>query len=221
MPTPLRPCNDSSSKLSGWGLLERPRARLWFSPLQRSWRGGGGEDQPAHPNAITPVGAHTFYLPLKGRGLGNPGFPSAQPVLGAAGASTGRGAGNPGFPSAQPVLGAAGASTGRGAGKPGSPVPNRCWGRLAPQQAGMRGNRVSPFPNRCWGRLAPPQAGARGTRVPPCPTGVGGGWRPHRESDGEPRVPCIFTLDVHGRGPQHPMKMVHLCWRLASRSEFP
>ncbi len=33
-------------------MLERPALSLS--------KGAGGEDQPAHPNAITPVGAHMF-----------------------------------------------------------------------------------------------------------------------------------------------------------------
>ncbi len=85
-----------------------PRTAL-VSPLQRSWRGAGGEDEPAHPNARTPVVAHMFCPPLKGRGMGKPGFPMSQPLLGAAGAPTGRGMGKPGFPicSPQPVYAAA------------------------------------------------------------------------------------------------------------------
>ncbi len=53
-----------------------PRTAL-VSPLQRSWRGGGGEDEPAHPNTRTPVVAHMFCPPLNpgGRGVGKPGFP--------------------------------------------------------------------------------------------------------------------------------------------------
>ncbi len=38
--------------------------------LQRSWSRAGGEDQSAHPNAITLVGAHTFRPPLNARGSG-------------------------------------------------------------------------------------------------------------------------------------------------------
>jgi|GEM_PF-1631330 len=64
---------------------------------------------------------------------------------------SGRGVGNPGFPVAQPRLGAAGASTGRGAvrqahrkwGTPVSPWPNRGWERLAPLQAGVRFDRLT------------------------------------------------------------------------------
>ncbi len=52
------------------------------SPLRQAQRrlssGGGGEDQAAHPNAITPVGAHTFCPPLnpwqeRDRGYAEPG----------------------------------------------------------------------------------------------------------------------------------------------------
>ena len=54
-----------------------------------------------------PLGEGTGLLP-SGRGLGNPGFPVSQPVLGAAGAPSGRGLGKPGFPMSQPLVGAAG-----------------------------------------------------------------------------------------------------------------
>ncbi len=44
------------------------------------------------------LGEETGRLPA-GRGMGKPGFPMSQPLVGAAGASpTGRGMGKPGFP---------------------------------------------------------------------------------------------------------------------------
>jgi len=49
--------------------LGRPSARLW-SPLSRARERGRGEGQSAHPNAITPLGAHVFCPPLNPAGGG-------------------------------------------------------------------------------------------------------------------------------------------------------
>jgi len=119
---------------------------------------------------------------------------------------SGRGLGKPGFPMSQPLLGAAGAPTGRGAVRQahrrwGNPVslyvhlshPRGCaaqrhdenrffLGGLCPpkpsRQGGGWGNPVSPCPNRCWERLAPPQAGVRFDRL---------------TTGGETRFPRMFT----------------------------
>jgi len=106
------------------------------------------------------------------------------------GAPLGRGMGQPGFPMAQPRLGAAGAPLGRGMGQPGFPTPLE--GCLAPRWAGGWGNPVSPHPWRVAWRPAGQGDGA--TRFPHGPTAGGRGWRPAGQGDGETRFPHRFTL---------------------------
>ena len=85
---PLNPArgggqNLSLQYISGAGASQRQP----HTPLSRSGRGGqGGEDQPAHPNAIPPVGAHTFCPPLNpdrggGRGVGYAGPEGCAPKI--------------------------------------------------------------------------------------------------------------------------------------------
>gem|GEM_PF-1973338 len=50
-----------------------------------------------------PLGEGTGRLPA-GRGLGKPGCPIPQPLVGAAGAPPGRGMGKPGFPVCSPQI---------------------------------------------------------------------------------------------------------------------
>ncbi len=104
--------------------------------------------------------------PAYNRGRANP-LPNPPPLGEGSGLlPAGRGMGKPGFPISQPLLGAAGALQAGEWGNPVSPFPNRCWERLAPPRTGGWGNAVSPSVHR-WGGLAAPRAGEWGNPVSP------------------------------------------------------
>ncbi len=125
------------------------------------------------------------YQPSIGRGLGKPGFPMSQPLVGAAGAPHRQRDGEPRFPRM--------VTSGRGLGKLGFPSPNRWWERLAPPT----GRGAVRQAHRRWGTPGSPyghlREGVGETRFPHVPTAGGSGWRPHGQGDGETRFPHPLT----------------------------
>ncbi len=119
----------------------------------------------------------------------------------------GRGMGKPGFPMSQPLVGAAGAPTGRGAvrqahrrwGNPVSPYvhlrPHARGAQRRDEHGVSLGGPPPPWPSPAGGgnRAPPLREGDGETRFPHVPTAGGGGWRPNGQGEGDPRVPRIFT----------------------------
>ncbi len=186
---------------------------IWFIVARCCW-----EARPER-DVQTPGGAAPLRLSRtlpSGRGVGNPGFPVAQPRLGAAGAPTGRGAvrqahrkwGNPVSSDGHRRQGAGETrcprmvTAGRGMGKPGVPSsPPRVGaagaptGRGAVRQAHRKwGNPVSPDGHR--------RQGDGETRCPQFPTAGGSGWRPHQPGCGSTGSPQVGKAGVPGWSPQ-------------------
>ena len=176
--------------------------------LQLRWSGGGGEDQPAHPNAITFVSAHTFCSPLNrpgggarlppsGRGWGSRVFRCPFPQGGLAAPPAGAW-GKRVSPYPKAVVEASGAPQAGAWGTQGSPYPKAVVGASGAPQAGAWGNPVSPCPNRCWEWLVPPTG--RGMGKPAFPMSqplLGAAGTTHRQGDGETWFPRIFTSAYH------------------------